>query len=393
MRGMSLRTTIAVCLAGLVLLGPGAARLWAEDLAAGGAREILRLRIVNDRGGEIAASRDGGETWRPLGRVLRYTVRVNARGYTASKWVPAGRVAATAVNAIHINVGIDEAEDRGIIFSLLPREFLTPPGDWRSFLSLDSSIYTDIPAGRGIFGGGEAPFVGSRVFREMEYGCLAPLEAGYVPGRGDVLVIIVARPEPYPVALELENREGGAISLRSADGSRRLLGWVIRPVGGIGRFAGSIYAGIGRIRAGHAGVVDVSTSPEGSLGAFQIIPVGHALSPEMELAWRRSQWMIVGPVEEESPLWEGLRPLFLEHLRPDYLPDDLYARDWRERLLARFLVDVDRGDGWAPMPCLRLAADPAAPLPGWADSALAEVARVRILFPLAERPSSPSETR
>ena len=381
---MSLRTAIAVFLLGLAAVVGGWERVEAEGFSAGGVREILRLRVVNDSEGEIAASSDGGETWRRMGRVVRYTSRVNERGYTASKWVPAGRVAATAVNAIHITVGLNEAEDRGIIFSLLPREFLAPPGDYRSFLSPNSSIYTDIAAGRGMFGGGEAPFVGSPVFRETAEGQLVPLGAGYVPSRGDVLVIVVLRPEPYPVALEVENREGGAVCLRYGDGSERLLGWVIRPVGGIGRFAGSVYAGIGRIRAGHAGVVDISTSPEGSLGAFQIIPAGHALSPEMHLAWTRTQWMIVGPLEEESALWEGLAPLFLQHIRPDYLPDDIRGGDWRERLLARFLVDVDRGDGWGPMPCLRLAADPARPLPGWADGALAEVVRVRILFPVGE---------
>ena len=381
---MSLRTTLAVFLVGLAALAAGRGRVEAEGFSAGEAREILRLRVVNDSEGEIAASSDGGETWRRMGRVVRYTARVNERGYTASKWVPAGCIAATAVNAIHITVGLNEVEDRGIIFSILPREFLAPPGDYRSFLSPDSSIYTDIAAGRGMFGGGEAPFVGNPVFRETEEGGLVPLGAGYVPSRGDVLVIVVLRPERYPVALEFENRDGGAVSLRYGDGSERLLGWVIHPVGGIGRFAGSVYAGIGRIRAGHAGVVDISTSPEGFLGAFQIIPVGHALSPEMHLAWTRTQWMIVGPLEEESALWEGLAPLFLQHIRPDYLPDDIRGRDWRERLLARFLVDADRGDGWDPMPCLRLASDPAAPLPVWADGALADLVRVRILFPVEE---------
>jgi len=381
---MSLRTTLAVFLVGLAALAAGRGRVEAEGFSAGEAREILRLRVVNDSEGEIAASSDGGETWRRMGRVVRYTARVNERGYTASKWVPAGCIAATAVNAIHITVGLNEVEDRGIIFSILPREFLAPPGDYRSFLSPDSSIYTDIAAGRGMFGGGEAPFVGNPVFRETEEGGLVPLGAGYVPSRGDVLVIVVLRPERYPVALEFENRDGGAVSLRYGDGSERLLGWVIHPVGGIGRFAGSVYAGIGRIRAGHAGVVDISTSPEGFLGAFQIIPVGHALSPEMHLAWTRTQWMIVGPLEEESALWEGLAPLFLQHIRPDHLPDDIRGRDWRERLLARFLVDADRGDGWDPMPCLRLASDPAAPLPVWADGALADLVRVRILFPVEE---------
>ncbi len=348
-------------------------------------REILRLRVVNEAGGAVEASRDGGLSWRRLGTVLRYTEQVNTRGYTASKWVPPGHVAATAVNAIHISAGYNAEEDRGVVFSLLPREFLTPQKDSKSFLSPTSSIYTDLAAGEGIFGGGDAPFVGNPVYVETS-GSLTPLPPGYTPRQGDILVIIVLRPEPYPLAAEFDNRPGGEVTLVYPDGSHKMLGWVIRPVAGIGRFEGSLYTGIGRLRANHAGVVDISTSPEGFLGAFQVIPVGHALSPEMGLAWTRTQWMIVGPVEEQSLLWEGLRPLFWQHLRPDYLATDLYAPDWEARLLARFLVDVEAGDGWRPMPCLRLAADPTAPLPAWAEGALSQVTRVRILFPLADRP-------
>jgi hypothetical protein len=349
-------------------------------------REILRIRLVNDRDGAISVSRDQGRSWQAVGRVLRYTTQVNRRAFTAGKWVHPGRVAATAVNAIHINAGHNPEADRGIVFSILPREFLTPPADYRSFLSPDASIYTDLPAGDAIFGGGNAPLVGSGVCLELSTGELLPLWDGYVPHRGDTLIITVARPEPYPVAAAFENREGGRVTLHYGDGSQQQIGWVIRPVRGIGRFAGSRYAAIGRVRANHAGVVDISTSPPPHLGAFQIIPVGHALSPEMGIAWRLTQWMIVGPAHDGSPLWDSLMPLFHQYLRPDYQADDLYRADWQERLLARFLVEIDTGGGWRPMPDLRLSPDAAAPLPEWAGSALARVERIRILFPLAERP-------
>jgi hypothetical protein len=369
----------------LALFLCGLAAIHAACDTDGGAREILRLRIVNDYGGEIAASKDGGITWDVLGRVLRYTTQVNRKGYTASKWVPPGHVAATAVNAIHVNVGLNEQDDRGIIFSILPRQFLAPPTQYRSFLSPDSSIYTDIPAGEGIFGGGYAPFVGNPLYLKNADGEFVPIAAAYVPQQGDEIVIVVLKPDRYPLSIEFENQEGGAISMRYADGTQELLGYVIRPVRGVGRFEGALYTGIGRIRANHAGVVDISTSPLGSLGAFQIIPVGHSLSPEMHLAWERTQWMIVGPLNESSALWDGLMPVFYQHIRPDYLPGDLYAADWESRLLERFLVDVETGDGWRPMPLRRLAPDPGAPLPDWADMALEEVVRVRILFPMGQR--------
>lgn len=353
----------------------------AHSSPMGAETELLRIRIVNDHGGEVAVSRDCGRSWNLVGRVVRYTSKVNPRGYTASKWVPPGRVAATAVNAIHINCGYNAAEDRGVVFSVLPREFLTAPQHYTSFLSPDSSIYTDIAAGESIFGGGDAPLVGNQVFLERG-GRLVPLGEGYLPERGDALVIVVSRPARYPLSAEFENWPGGRIVLRYADGESRAVGWVVRPVEGIGRFLGAAFAATGRVRANHAGVVDISTSPIGELGAFQIIPVGHALSPEMAAAWTMTQWMIVGPRPDASEPWGSLSPLFYQHLRPDYRPDDLQRPDWRRRLLSRFLVEVDRGDGWEPMPALRLSPDPGAPLPGWASSALLGVVRLRILFPV-----------
>jgi len=370
----------ALLLAGLIAFVAGAAE---ASCVGDEGIEIVRIRVVNDYHGEIAVSTDQGWRWERVGLVLRYTQSVNEKAYTAAKWVEPGHVAASAVNAIHVNVGLNERDDRGVVFSLLPREFLTSPKDYRSFLSPNSSIYTDIPAASAIFGGGAAPFVGNPVYLEVE-STLVPIMSRYVPRRGDVLVVKVIQPEPYPISVEFENRPGGTVRLRQSDGSETVLGWVIRPVSGIGRFGGTLFTAIGRIRAGHAGVVDISTSPEGRLGGFQIIPVGHALSPEMESAWRKTQWMILGPVEKQTELWEGIMPLFCQHIRPAYRADDIKAPDWRERLLGHFLVDTEAGDTRQPMPCLQLGSDPAQPLPTWADEALAGADRIRILFPLPD---------
>jgi hypothetical protein len=104
-------------------------------------------------------------------------------------------------------------------------------------------------------------------------------------------------------------------------------------------------------------------------------------------AWRLTQWMIVGPLKEGSSLWDGITPLFCGYIRPDYLSNDLYAADWRVRLLSRFVADADLGHGWQPVSSPRLSSDPNAALPAWAGSALSNVKRLRILFPLAERSS------
>src|SRR5687768_12646343 len=50
--------------------------------------EIARLRVHNIAGGAIEGSRDGGQTWWFLGRVVQPTMKVNRRGFNASKYVP-----------------------------------------------------------------------------------------------------------------------------------------------------------------------------------------------------------------------------------------------------------------------------------------------------------------
>jgi len=341
--------------------------------------EIGRIRVENAPGGAVEVSDHC--CWRQIGSVLRHTEKVDRRGFTASKWALPGTVAATAVNAIHIKVGDNEEEDRGIVFSLLPREFA--PGADRPFRtpSPDSSIYTDIPAGSAIFGGDFTPMIGSPVFlaRGDE---LAPLQADYVPTRGDVLVISIRRPREYPSQIVFENRFGGLILLEYPNGCRKPIGTVLRPVIGVGRFPGTLYAGIGRIRANHPGVIDISTSPQGEVGGFQIIPAGHAMSPETKYVRRLTQWMVVGPLDARERSWEGVAPLFFQHLRPRYDAADLYADDWQHRLLGRFLVEAQVSGRWQAMPHLALGASANVPLPEWAMTALEDVEAFRIMFPL-----------
>ncbi|HIE52676.1 MAG TPA: hypothetical protein EYP85_13045 [Armatimonadetes bacterium] len=340
--------------------------------------ELYRLRLVNVRGGEIAVSTNGGGDWQVLGRVLVPTERVDRRGFTASKWAPIGTVCATAVNALHLKADHNERDDRGVVFSLVPQEAGRP--DYRSGANPTASIYTDIPAGTGIFGGGWAPFVGNPIFLEREEG-LEALPRGYVPRRGDALVILVQRPAKYPCEIVFENRFGGLITLRYSDLQQKVIGQVLRPVLGIGRFAGTRFAAKGRLRANHPGVIDISTSPVGQVGGFQIVPANHAMSPETWYVRQYTQWLVVGPLNALDPSWEGVAPLFSYFLQPRYAPDDLRSLG---RLVRRVQVQVKlRGqEGWQLMPQRVAPADPNAPLPEEAYTALKEVTHIRILLPL-----------
>jgi len=341
-------------------------------------REIFRLRFSNEEGGEISVSKDGGLTWEKLGAVLHPCEKVEPRGFTAAKWVEPVKVAASAVNAIHITTDYDPQIDRATVFSILPREVFVPG----SFLVPEASIITDLSAGEKIFGGGLAPLVGNRLWVERE-GQVFLAQKGYLPARGDRLTIVVERFPQQPTQLVFQNRQGGLIWLQFLDGSRSVIGRVLRPVRGVGRFVGTRYAAAGRIRANHPGVIDISCSPLGAIGGFQIIPEGHSRSPEMKAALTMTQWMIVAPLSPDEH-WEGAAPLFSQFLRPDYRPDDLYAPDWQERLLSRFLVEVRRdSDIWGPCPAFSLEPDLSLPLPDWANSALADVSEIRLFFPVS----------
>lgn len=346
--------------------------------------EIARLRIHDIKDGLIEGSRDRGQTWETLGRVLQPTLKVNARGFNASKYGPVGSVVATAVNAIHLKAGQNTRENRGIIWSLSPKAD-TEAGttSLQSEVSPGSSAFTDIPGGSGIFGGPFTPFVGNPIFLDNDRNNeLKPLPTGYVPKLGDTWTILIQRPRRYPHEIVFENRFGGLITISYRDEPKpRVIGQVLRPVIGVGRFVGSFFSEVGRLRANHNGVIDVSTSPRGKVGSFQIVPANHAMSPETHYVRELTQWMVVGPVSALDPSWEGTAPLYSDFLRPRFDLNDLLNPDPIEGLVGRFRFQVRmRGSNtWQPMPMLWM--EPNTALPSWANTALSRVTHLRIWFP------------
>jgi hypothetical protein len=345
--------------------------------------EIARLRIANKQGGAIEGSRDGGKTWERIGSVTIPTVKTNPRGFNASKYGPPGTVVATAVNALHLKAGQNTKENRGIIWSLAPAaEDEAGKNSLQSEVSPGSAVYTDIRGGQGIFGGPFTPFVGSPIFLDNDLNNnLKPLPDNYTPAIGDVWTIQILRPRRYPREIVFENRFGGLITIQYRGEEPRAIGQVLRPVQGVGRFVGSYFSEVGRLRANHNGVIDISTSPYGKIGSFQIVPANHAMSTETHYIRELTQWMVVGPVSALDPSWEGVAPLYSDFLRPRYDPNDLQDADAVEGLLGRFRfeVKIQGKPDWQPMPTFYM--EPGAPLPKWAGTALANVTHIRIAFP------------
>ncbi len=349
--------------------------------------EIARLRIENKKNGDISGSLDGGQTWKIIGHVLVPTTKTNPKGYNASKYGPAGTVVATAVNAIHLKAGQNtsiptEKEGRGIIWSLAPAA-ADEAGkvSLQSEVSPGSAVYTDIPGGTGIFGGVFTPFVGNPIALDNDKdNQLKPLPDKYTPALGDVWNITILRPLHYPRQIVFENRFGGLITIEYRGEKPRVIGQVLRPVLGVGRFVGSYFSGVGRLRANHNGVIDISTSPHGKIGSFQIVPADHAMSTETHYIRELTQWMVIGPVNALDPSWEGVAPLYSDFLRPRYDEDD-WNYDVMDGLLGRFRFEVQKKGKpeWLPMPEFYMEAG--APLPKWAGTALSDVTAVRIAFP------------
>lgn len=337
-------TAIFSLICALILLFSGSGNCNTLDSA-------FTVSIICIPGGSITVERSG-EPPVIIGRVLSTPDNTRWPSFTASAWGKEGTVVATAVNAIHILLSVEKG--RGRTISILPAETVAPaagPG---------ASIITDMKAGRFLFGAW-SPAVGSRVT-----GTNGSLD-------GETLHIFMI-PSENPYFLEIENRPGGRVTAWYESGPR-LIARVIRPVAGSGRFEGTLFQERGRIRANHPGVIDISTSPEGVVGGFQIIPLEHASSTEMQGAWKMTQWMIVASSSGGKAL-KGTKPMFSGGLEPgpgkgEYLWD-LWSTYGRKPLA---LVRVGGGN-WTMMP----------EATGRQDHALEGITHLRLYFPFTGEP-------
>jgi hypothetical protein len=333
------------------------------ELAQSAGTPLFRIELPLAVGDDVRILLPSGES-RSLGKVLAIPGSSRWPAYTASRWARPGTVAASAVNAIHLLLSVEEEKGRTI--SLLPAETFAPAA------GVGNALIIDNPAGRGLFGAW-APPVGSTVTVLSPQGMARPLLADEPPRQGERLVIdVVEHPGPYMV--EIENRMGGAITAWIDGYGARRIGRVAHPLGGVGRFGGSQYQEPGRLRANHTGVICISTSPLGEVGGFQILPLLHSHSPEMENAWEMTQWLIVEPLGWDS--FVGEAPLFSDFLVPGpargELLWDLWSTYGRRSLV---LCRINEGP-WQRLPTRS----------GRIDHGLKDISHLRIYFPRTEEP-------
>ena len=324
---------------------------------------LYEIRIPFEEGATAFSVVPDGRSF-DLGRVALLPEKTRWPSYTASAWGTPGSVTASAVNAVHILMGVEEGKGRTM--SVIPIETIAPaagPG---------AAVVLDAPGGTGFFGAW-APPIGTKIFIDQGNGTLNPLEST-IPQLGDTMVFRVYEGD-MPYMVQFENRPGGRVTAWSESGVDTIAR-VIRPVGGVGRFGGTLYQDAGRIRANHSGVIDVSTCAYGQIGGFQIIPWDHALSSkEMQGAWSATQWMIIGP-EDGASMMGGTHPLFSGGLVPGTFEDE---RLW----------DIWSTYGRKPLILARMNGGPWQKLPeaaGKVDDALKGLTHLRVYFPISREP-------
>lgn len=342
--------------------------LFASSSSAEEGRLLYSVFVPFRTGDEVKVLLPDG-TGQAIGTVRLLPEKTKWPAYTASKWGIPGTVAASAVNAIHLLIDIEKG--RGKTLSLVPADTIAPAAGQGSSLVIEGK------GGYGLFGGW-APPVGSRVTVLSASGEERPLNGTPLPQDGETLRIDVTT-LCAPYMIEIENRPGGRVFAWSKSlGQTGVIARVIRPVRGVGRFEGTLFQSVGRLRANHPGVIDISTSPEGVIGGFQIIPLNHARSAEMGGAWNLTQWLIIDSPDGKTPL-TGRPPLFGGALVPGPSETerlwDLWSTYGRRPLV---LCRIDGGP-WTRLP----------EVSGRQDHALENVTHLRLYFPVVEEPNLP----
>jgi len=298
----------------------------------------VKIMIPCEKGKEAIAVVNDGKTY-DLGKVLSLPEKTQWPAYTASVWGEESTVCASAVNAIHLLVSREKG--RGRTVSIVPADTVAPAAGQGNFFLIDSK------PGYGLFGA-FAPPVGAEA-RLVEPGSeIKKLLTSLKTSPECRTLIITYETDSSGYVIDVENRPGGRIIFWDDNGAH-LLARVIRPVRGVGRFEGTAFQREGRIRANHPGVIDISTSPYGYIGGFQIIPLFHAFSSEMKFAWQLSQWMIITDPYGKNTL-EGKAPLFSGTLIPGPQEGE-YLWDMWSSYGRRSLVLVRKNGGkWERMP-------------------------------------------
>ena len=239
-----------------------------------------------------------------MGRVRTVPTKSKHPGFTASKYGIGGQVIASACNAHHMQVSVEDGSGRTI--SLIPAQtFVAAPGFGTSFV-------VEGIGGEGLWGR-YSPYVSSPVYIINQAGMPVLFNDFSLFQYATAIEIRVYRPKDQVDYIEIENKSGGRAWYHDANGDHDFA-IVESGVSGTGRFEGTLYQGAGYIRANHPGVICVSTTPKSEIGGFQIVPISHTYSKEMQKSRHMGQYIVLRGVNFEN--LTGQPPFFRGYIRP-----------------------------------------------------------------------------
>ncbi|SCX74856.1 hypothetical protein [Alkaliphilus peptidifermentans] len=377
-----------------------------------------RIYIENFEGGIISIVNTSG-VHTTIGTVYRPAsfVKDSSDGFWAAHYDKASDgthscVTAIGANALHIRTGPNNEYDPSDPHAWTPKQFsvgIKEDYDYAGGQYSNAMIYTSIPGGSNIFGGSSAPFVGNPVKYLTASGTWESLDyyfsGDYTKELPKRLIIEVNKPSTLngsPDYIEFENwaaddtvgnilqTANGRVLVHYPNGTTKHIADVIQRVQGTGRFSGTEYAEVGRVRAAHPGVICFSTSPRigytnntNLLGGFQFIPANHAKFLNYDLNQNsfigRDQWGIIAHVGAASealddpdyiidgeisyhPVWEGVAPLFAQYIKPRHIPNNQSNSTY-------FEVSDDFGTTWNSCPQIQGVTDLStnSPVAGWTN--------------------------
>lgn len=296
----------------------------------------------------LVVTPDGGQL--EMGKMRILPMKSKYPGFTASRYGEGAQVIASAANAHHIQLSVEEGKGRTI--SVLPTEtYVASSGMGTSF----------IIEGAGGFGlwGEFAPFVGSPVFIVYSNKNRVPLVDTAMLSDGEAVEIDVYAQKESADYIEIENHQGGSAWYRDASGKDHPFAVVESGVRGTGRFSGTMYQGPSMVRANHPGVICISTTPRGDIGGFQIIPLTHTYSKEMQSARHMGQYLVLRGINFED--LTGRFPFFRGAVRPG---DERNSTSNVGKVLCKI-----KGD-WYPLPRIS----------EWTEESLIHIEAIRIFL-------------
>jgi hypothetical protein len=305
--------------------------------------ETHRVRIINQAGGKVEVSLDGGRAWETIGHVTR-PASVSAVGGRALEAVMPSTVAGPAPESIAIRVPTTLAAPRWIR--------IAAAGEAPN----NAALQTDIAASESLFRP-LAPVAGSRVFLEKDNQQNA-LPTNYLPKAGDRLLIISERSPDAPASVVLENKPGGLVLAVTPLGEEKIIGRVKQPFRGIGRYAGTDRAGQGAVvsyqgaaitvaSAGRMRRLDANDQPVDDRGGIVIQPA----ESDLKGATHPDSQILVEAAATPGQARPVVSPLF-------GLPVPLSSGVPTDTAPTRVDVRIDGGD-WQPFPDFRGGIDAA----------------------------------